>query len=100
MHPEQPIVEIPFTHIRLVPGPLGPSRIKAFASVRWAGVTLKGLKIIEGENGLFVSTPAERHNGRWYPHYVFESKPQLATLEQAILEEYHRVTTAPAVPVQ
>ncbi len=44
------------------------SSLKAFVDVMFAGVFLvKGLKVVEGKNGLFVGMPAEKgKDGKWH----------------------------------
>jgi stage V sporulation protein G len=46
----------------------GESNLKAFADVSFAGVFIvKGIKVVEGKNGLFVSMPSEKgKDGKWY----------------------------------
>ena len=46
----------------------GDSSLKAFVDVSFAGVFIvKGLKVVEGKNGLFVSMPREKgKDGKWY----------------------------------
>ncbi len=40
----------------------GESKLKAFVDISLAGLVVKGLRIVEGQNGLFVSMP--RHQGK------------------------------------
>ena len=44
------------------------SSLKAFADLSFAGVFIvKGFRIVEGKNGLFVGMPREKgKDGRWY----------------------------------
>lgn len=44
------------------------SNVKAFADVTFAGMFMvKGLRIVEGKNGLFVGMPREKgKDGKWY----------------------------------
>ena len=38
------------------------SKLKAFADVSFSGIVIKGLSVVNGINGLFVSMP--RHQGK------------------------------------
>ena len=45
----------------------GESKIKAFADVSIGNFIIKGLKVLEGKNGLFLSMPQEKaKDGKWY----------------------------------
>lgn len=45
----------------------GDSKLKAFVDISLAGLVITGLRVVEGENGLFLGMP--RHQGKdgnWY----------------------------------
>ncbi len=68
----------------------GESNLKAFADVSFAGVFIvKGIKVVEGKNGLFVSMPSEKgKDGKWY-NTVYPSTDELKQqLSEAVLEAY------------
>ena len=45
----------------------GDSKTKAFADVSIGEFVIKGLKIVDGKNGLFISMPREKSkDGKWY----------------------------------
>ena len=68
----------------------GDSKLKAFVDVSFAGVFMvKGLRVIEGKNGLFVSMPSEKgKDGKWYStaHPITREFREL--LNEAVLESY------------
>lgn len=69
----------------------GKSNIKAFADIGFAGVFIvKGMKVIEGKNGLFVAMPRERgKDGKWYDRVHPLTKEFRDVLNGVILEAYH-----------
>lgn len=45
----------------------GDSKLKAFVDVTLAGFLIKGLRIVEGKNGLFLGMPQQQgKDGKWY----------------------------------
>jgi len=68
----------------------GDSNLKAFADVSFAGVfTVKGLKVVEGKNGLFVSMPSQKgKDGKWYNSAHPLTKEFRETLNSLVLEAY------------
>ena len=68
----------------------GDGAIKAFCDVAIAGSYLiKGVKVVEGKNGVFVSLPREQgKNGQWYDTVVPLTKEAREQLSQAVLEAY------------
>jgi len=66
------------------------SNLKAFADVSFAGVFLvKGLKVVEGKNGLFVGMPSGRgKDGKWYNIAYPLTKEFKAVLNEIVLEAY------------
>jgi stage V sporulation protein G len=68
----------------------GDSKLKAFADVSFAGVFLvKGLKVLEGKNGLFVGMPSERgKDGKWYDTAFPITKEFRELLNDTVLSAY------------
>ena len=68
----------------------GESSLKAFADVSFAGVFIvKGLKIVEGKNGLFVSMPSEKgKDGKWYNTAHPLTKEFRESLNEVVLQAY------------
>lgn len=53
---------------------------------------IKGLKIVEGKNGLFVDMPSSiGKDGNWYDIFVPMSKEAYSQLTDAIIEAYQKV---------
>ena len=68
----------------------GEGTAKAFCDVAVNGSFLiKGIKVIEGKNGLFVSMPREQgKDGNWYDTVVPLSKEARQQMSQVVLEAY------------
>ena len=68
----------------------GEGTARAFCDVAVAdSVLVKGVKVIEGKNGLFVSMPREQgKDGNWYDTVRPLSKQVREQLSRAVLEAY------------
>jgi len=50
---------------------------------------VKGLRVVEGKNGLFLSMPREQsRDGKWYETFYPVSKEMRKGLQELVLEEY------------
>ena len=69
----------------------GTGPTKAFVDVELEdSFIIKGVRIVEGSNGLFVSLPREEgRDGKWYHTVVPVSREVKETLETAVLEAYN-----------
>ncbi|MGE5197422.1 MAG: septation protein SpoVG family protein [Deltaproteobacteria bacterium] len=68
----------------------GDSKLKAFVDISLGGLVVKGLRVVEGTNGLFVGMP--RHQGKdghWYNTVDPASKEILQALTELILSAYN-----------
>jgi stage V sporulation protein G len=67
-------------------------KILATVDIRTSeGFVIKGFKVIDGENGLFVGMPSERTRAGKYIDTVTISDPSLREmLETIILDAYHK----------
>lgn len=66
----------------------GDSKLKAFVDVSLAGFVIKGLRVVEGKNGLFLSMPSHKGNdGRWY-NTIYTSKETHQELTDLVLTAY------------
>ena len=63
-------------------------KIRAYFSVEVSGFTMKGFKLIEGMNGLFVAPPSQKHEDGKYNNTVFIEKEILNTLTKMAIKEY------------
>ena len=70
----------------------GESNLKAFADVSFAGVFIvKGIKVVEGKKGLFVSMPSEKgKDGKWYDTAHPLTKEFRESLNEVVLEAYEQ----------
>ncbi len=68
----------------------GDSKTKAFVDLSLAGVVVKGLRIVDGINGLFVSMPRHQgKDGKWYDTVYPSTKELRKHLNELVLEAYH-----------
>jgi len=67
------------------------SSLKAFADVIFNGQLLvKGVKVADGRNGLYVSMPsAQSKDGKWYPTVMLLEDSLKEELQTAVLEAYN-----------
>ena len=67
----------------------GDTKLKAFVDVSFGGVVIKGLRIVNGSNGLFVGMPRHQgKDGKWYNTVYPETKELKQQLSEAVLEAY------------
>lgn len=68
----------------------GDSRLKAFVDIALAGFVIKGLRVVQGEKGLFVSMPRiQGRDGRWYNSVYPLSKEYQQQLSEIVLAAYN-----------
>ena len=69
----------------------GESKTKAFADVSIGSFIIKGLKVLEGKNGLFLSMPQEKaKDGKWYETVFPVTKEARKSLTEVVLEAYQQ----------
>lgn len=67
----------------------GDSKLKAFVDISLAGVIVKGLRIVDGSNGLFVSMPRHQgKDGKWYNTVYPTTKEKQKELNELVLSAY------------
>ena len=68
----------------------GDSKLKAYVDVGFAGVFIvRGLKVMDGKNGLFVAMPQEQgKDGKWYPTAYPLTKEFKEVLSDQVLQAY------------
>jgi stage V sporulation protein G len=67
----------------------GDSKLKAFVDVSFGGVIVKGLRIVNGSNGLFVSMPRHQgKDGQWYNTVYPSTKEIQKELSESVLAAY------------
>ena len=65
------------------------SKIKAFFDLETQeGFTLKGFKLVEGINGLFVGYPSQKNKDYEYKETIFADKTLKEKVNQLALEHY------------
>jgi len=69
----------------------GESKVKAFADVSIGSFIVKGVKVLEGKNGLFISMPQEKSkDGKWYDTFFPSTKEARKNLSELVLEAYQQ----------
>ena len=68
----------------------GEGTLKAFCDiVLFDSFVVKGLRVIEGKEGLFVGMPSDLgKDGKWYNTFMPLNKEIRETLERVVLEAY------------
>ena len=69
----------------------GESKVKAFADISVGDFIIKGLKVLEGKNGLFVSMPQEKaKDGKWYNTVMPATKEAAQNMTEIVLAAYQQ----------
>jgi len=70
----------------------GETSLKAFADVSFAGVFIvKGIKVVEGKNGLFVGMPARKgKDDKWHDTAYPLTKEFREVLNEVVLGAYEQ----------
>ncbi|HPL82945.1 MAG TPA: SpoVG family protein [Candidatus Omnitrophota bacterium] len=67
----------------------GDSKLKAFVDISLDGVVIKGLRVVSGVNGLFVSMPCHQgKDGKWYDTVYPVTREKRKELNELILQAY------------
>lgn len=67
----------------------GDEKLKAFVDVSLAGVVVKGLRVVNGSNGLFLSMPRHQgKDGKWYETVYPATKEMRKQLSDLVLAAY------------
>jgi len=67
------------------------SKLKAFADVAIGDFLVRGLRIIQGQKGLFLAMPGEQgKDGKWYDTMHPITKEARQMLSDAVLEAYQQ----------
>lgn len=67
----------------------GDSKLKAFVDILLAGIVIRGMRIVQGEKGLFLGMPRHRgKDGRWYNSVVPTTKQIYNSLQELVLAAY------------
>lgn len=67
----------------------GDSTLKAFVDISLAGIVIKGLRIVNGKNGLFLGMPRHQgKDGKWYPTVYPATKEIQQELTDLVMQAY------------
>ena len=67
------------------------SKLRAFADIAIGEFVVRGLRVIQGQEGLFISMPQERgKDGRWYNTFYTKNPKARKVLANKVLEAYDR----------
>jgi len=68
--------------------------MKAVVSMSWHGLVVRGLKLVDGAKGLFLSMPARKRGEDWEDICFFVDPSAREEVTTKVLEEYSKVTSA------
>ncbi|MBM3249405.1 MAG: septation protein spoVG [Candidatus Omnitrophica bacterium] len=67
----------------------GDSKVKAFCDVAIGDFIVKGLRLVQGKDGLFLSMPQEKSkDGKWYDTFLPLTKEARQNLSEIVLAAY------------
>ena len=67
----------------------GDSKLKAFADISFGGIVIKGLSVVDGSKGLFVSMPRHQgKDGKWYDTACAITDEAKQALTETVLKAY------------
>ena len=86
------------TDVKVFPVSKQDEKLKAFATITIDSCfVVRGMKVIRGNNGLFVAMPSRKKSDGTYTDIAHplnnETRRQI---ERSVIEEYHRATTEQA----
>ena len=69
----------------------GDAKLRAFVDVSLGGIVVKGLRVVAGSNGLFVSMPQHQgKDGKWYNTVYPVNKEIQKQLSDLVLAAYQQ----------
>lgn len=67
----------------------GDTKLKAFVDIAIGDFIIKGLRILQGQKGLFVGLPQEKaKDGKWYNTFYPRTKETRQNLTEVVLTAY------------
>lgn len=67
----------------------GDSKVKAFVDIAVGDFVIKGLRVLQGEKGLFLGMPQEKaKDGKWYNAFYPKTKEARQNLTEVVLSAY------------
>lgn len=90
------------TEVRVYPVKKPDEKLKAFATLTFDDCfVVRDLKVINGNNGLFIAMPSRRRSDGTYSDVAHPLNSQLRNrIEEAVLGEYHRLVGAEGTSVE
>lgn len=68
----------------------GDTKLKAFVDVSFGSIVVKGLRIVDGSNGLFVGMPRHQgKDGKWYDTVYPANKELKQQINDLVLAAYN-----------
>lgn len=70
----------------------GDSKAKAFVDVAIGDYVVKGFRVVQGKDGLFLGMPREKSNkdGKWYSAFIPVSEEAKQNLTEVVLSAYQQ----------
>lgn len=67
----------------------GDSKLKAFADIAIGDFIIKGLRVVQGQKGLFLAMPQEKaKDGKWYNSFYPATADARQNLAEIVLAAY------------
>ena len=66
-------------------------KVRAFFDLETEGFTIKGFKVVQGSDGLFVGFPSQKDKEGEYKDTVYADKTLKQKINQLALDYYNRV---------
>ena len=67
----------------------GDTKLKAFVDITIGDFIIKGLRIVQGQKGLFLAMPQEKaKDGKWYNTFYPRTKETRQNLTEVVLTAY------------
>jgi stage V sporulation protein G len=87
---------IQVTDVRVYPVKNGQTKVRAFAQLVLNGCfKVTGLRVIEGDNGLFIGYPSEKgRDGKYYEIIKPINRSSLDVIQDTILRQYEQSMVA------
>ena len=63
-------------------------KTRGFADINFNDLVIKGYRIVEGKDGLFVSEPSHADNGEWFKSVYTKNKDLREEIAKVVLEAY------------
>lgn len=75
----------------------GYGNLKALASINFRGVILRGLKLMEKENTLWLGMPGKMKGEKWEDQFFFPESSIRQKILDAVVRKYRQSLNEPAM---